>query len=194
MISLLCFLLPYSKLCIYTIHSFLHCLSPFFLPVFSSVWGRRKEGREGGHSLQRPDDVHTRPLRSDTKKLAFLSLSHCQSLSVRFEKTQEDKAFKGRPSLWLLTCSFHTALTLPPLGRPVFPRGDSASPGHIIKSVWATRSTSQSLHTRTRARTQFNLTSLIKPKDLPKLALVKQHRFKKTVPVSHTRGIKASLE
>lgn len=92
--------------------------------------------------LQRPDDVQTRPLRSDTRKKSLSrSLSPCLSLCAVQKETKRQSL--QRLSIALASHLLFSHDSDPPTpGISSFPTGDSASLGHIIKSVWGTRSTS----------------------------------------------------
>lgn len=120
----------------------------FYLPLPSSAFALRCGGELG--SLQHPNDVRTRPLRSNKKKKkGAFSFSFTPSLSEppRRQSLQ-------RPSSALASHLLFSHDSDPPTpGISSFPTGDGASLGHIIKSVWGTSSgatpvnTSQTTHT-----------------------------------------------
>lgn len=120
----------------------------FYLPLPSPALALRCGGELG--SLQHPNDVRTRPLRSNKKKRKKeLSLS----LSLRVSEPPQRQSLQ-RPSSALASHLLFSHDSDPPTpGISSFPTGDGASLGHIIKSVWGTSSgatlvnTSQTTHT-----------------------------------------------
>lgn len=124
--------------------------------------------------LQRPDDVHTRPLRTETPpKKRELSLSHSLRVSLCCSKWQSLQ----RLSIALASHLLFSHDSDPPTpGISSFPTGDSASLGHIIKSVWGTSDGATPLSTATVSQLddiQVKKHTTHESERLPKLALVK---------------------